>query len=51
MPIPPGVQVRSLPVPLERIIGAATLADILHPPAVLTFLDVLRKTGLFAGSV
>ena len=48
MPIPPGVQVRSLPVPLERIIGAAVLAHALHPPAVFTFLDVLRGTGLFA---
>ncbi|PSN19359.1 LysR family transcriptional regulator [filamentous cyanobacterium CCP5] len=49
-PIPKGVQVRSLPVPLERVIGAAVLADALHPPAVFTFLDVLRKTGLFARS-
>lgn len=48
MPIPPEVQVRSLPVPLERIIGAATLANVLHSPAVFTFLDLLRKTGLFA---
>lgn len=49
-PIPKGVTVRSLPVPLERVIGAAVLADALHPPAVFTFLDVLRKTGLFACS-
>ncbi|MBF2001014.1 MAG: LysR family transcriptional regulator [Synechococcales cyanobacterium C42_A2020_086] len=48
LPIPPGVQVRSLPDPLERIIGAATVANILHPPAVFAFLDVLRGSGLFA---
>jgi DNA-binding transcriptional LysR family regulator len=49
MPIPPGIEVRSLPVPLERIIGVAVMADQLHAPAVFTFLDVLRKTGLFTG--
>ncbi len=48
IPIPPGVQVRSLPVPLERIIGAAVLAEALHAPAVFTFLDLLRGTGMFA---
>lgn len=48
IPIPEGVQVRSLPVPLERIIGAATVANILQPPAVFAFLDLLRGTGLFA---
>jgi DNA-binding transcriptional LysR family regulator len=48
MPIPAGVQVRSLPVPLERIIGAAVLADAFHAPAVFAFLDLLRGTGLFA---
>ncbi len=48
MPIPAGVNVRSLPVPLNRVIGAAVLTNALHPPAVLTFLDVLRSTGLFA---
>lgn len=51
MPIPKGVVVRSLPVPLERVIGAAILANALYPPAVFTFLDVLRGTGLFAHSV
>lgn len=51
MPIPKGVVVRSLPVPLERVIGAAILANALYPPAVFTFLDVLRGTGLFAPSV
>jgi DNA-binding transcriptional LysR family regulator len=48
IPIPTGVQVRSLPVPLERIIGAAVLAEALHPPAVFMFLDLLRGTGMFA---
>lgn len=48
LPIPAGVQVRSLPVPLERIIGAAMLANVLHSPAVFTFLDSLRGTGIFA---
>lgn len=48
LPIPTEVQVRSLPVPLERIIGAAILADALHSPAVFTFLDLLRGTGRFA---
>jgi DNA-binding transcriptional LysR family regulator len=50
LPIPEGVEVRSLPVPLERIIGAATVANVLQPPAVFAFLDLLRGTGLFAGS-
>lgn len=48
LPIPDGIQVRSLPVPLDRVIGAAIVANILHPPAVLAFLDLLRGTGLFA---
>ncbi|MFM7427519.1 MAG: LysR family transcriptional regulator [Elainella sp.] len=48
LPIPEDVQVRSLPIPLERIIGAATVANILQPPAVFAFLDLLRGTGLFA---
>lgn len=48
LPIPEGVEVRSLPVSLERIIGAAVLANSLQVPAVFAFLDVLRGTGLFA---
>jgi DNA-binding transcriptional LysR family regulator len=48
LPIPADVQVRSLPVPLERIIGAAVLSDLIHPPTVFAFLDVLRGTGLFS---
>ncbi|MGB3494542.1 MAG: LysR family transcriptional regulator [Elainellaceae cyanobacterium] len=42
MPIPADVQVRSLPIPLMRSIGAAILADALHSPAVFRFLDLLR---------
>ena len=47
-PIPPGVQICSLPVKLERIIGAAVMADTLRPPAVFAFLDTLRA---WSGSV
>lgn len=43
-PIPPAVQVYSLPVPIERVIGAAILADALHPPAIYAFLDILRNS-------
>jgi DNA-binding transcriptional LysR family regulator len=50
MPIPSTVQVRSLPTPLERRIGAAVLASIWHSPTVMTFLDVLRGTGRFCKS-
>jgi DNA-binding transcriptional LysR family regulator len=45
-PIPPAVQVRSLPIPLDRSIGAATLVDTLHPPAVFAFLELLRSSSL-----
>ena len=48
LPIPEGVQVRSLPVPLARSIGAAVLTNMWHSPAVFTFLDLLRGTGMFA---
>jgi DNA-binding transcriptional LysR family regulator len=47
MPIPDGIQVRSLPVPLARIIVAAVPANLLLSPAVFTFLDVLREDGMF----
>ncbi|WP_008312905.1 LysR family transcriptional regulator [Leptolyngbya sp. PCC 6406] len=43
LPIPEGVQVRSLPVPLERIIGVATLAQTPHSPAVEEFLRLLHS--------
>lgn len=48
LPIPEKVQVRSLPVSLERVIGVAVLANSLQTPAAFTFLDVLRSTGRFA---
>jgi DNA-binding transcriptional LysR family regulator len=42
-PIPPGIQVYSLPVPLMRIIGVAVLSNELHTPAVFAFLDILKR--------
>ncbi|MBE9059780.1 LysR family transcriptional regulator [cf. Phormidesmis sp. LEGE 11477] len=41
MPIPDDVYVRSLPVRLDRVIGAATLASTPPAPAVKMFLDLL----------
>ena len=45
-PIPLGVQVYHLPVPLARVISVSVLADALHPPAVFAFLDMLKETYL-----
>lgn len=42
-PIPKGVQVYSLPVPLFRVIKVAVLADALQVPAVFAFLDLLKR--------
>lgn len=42
-PIPKEVQVYSLPVPFERVIAVAILADALHTPAVFAFLETLKK--------
>ena len=42
LPIPEDVYVRSLPVRLDRIIGAATLASTPPSPAAKAFLDVLK---------
>jgi DNA-binding transcriptional LysR family regulator len=47
LPIPEGVQVRSLPIPLERVIGAAILTNTLPSPAVAMFVDALREQGQF----
>jgi DNA-binding transcriptional LysR family regulator len=50
-PLPPDVQVRYLPVRLERIIRVAVLANALHPPSVYAFLDTLKymsQTGSIA---
>ena len=43
LPIPPRVQVRSLPVPLQRVIGVATLANTPRSPAVNVFLDMVQQ--------
>jgi DNA-binding transcriptional LysR family regulator len=48
LPIPEALVVRSLPVPLERRIGVAVVANQLQPPAVFSFLDLLRGVGQFA---
>lgn len=45
-PVPAGVQVFSLPVPLYRVIGIAVLADALQVPAVFAFLDILKCKDL-----
>jgi DNA-binding transcriptional LysR family regulator len=45
-PIPEGVQVYSLPVPLARTLGVAVLAEGLHPPATYAFLELLKQTNL-----
>lgn len=42
-PLPPEVQVRQLPVPLERVIRVITLADALHPPAVYAFVETIKR--------
>jgi DNA-binding transcriptional LysR family regulator len=46
-PIPAGVQVYSLPVPLVRVIGVAVLAGALQVPATFAFLETLKETDLF----
>ncbi|MGB3297442.1 MAG: LysR family transcriptional regulator [Phormidesmis sp.] len=48
LPIPDAVYVRSLPVRLNRVIGAAILASTPPAPAVKMFLDVLSHQGRFA---
>ena len=44
-PVPDGIQVKSLPVPLERVIAVATLADALLSREVFAFLDILKDTS------
>jgi DNA-binding transcriptional LysR family regulator len=41
-PIPAGIQVRSLPIPLFRTISVAVLSNSLLTPAAYAFLDLLR---------
>jgi len=43
-PIPPSVQVYSLPKPLFRTICVAVLANTLLTPATYTFLDLLKRS-------
>lgn len=40
-PIPTGVRVKTLPEPLERVVGVAMLENAVLPRAVFVFLDVL----------
>ncbi|MGL5871262.1 MAG: LysR family transcriptional regulator [Xenococcaceae cyanobacterium] len=42
-PIPEEIQVYSLPISLDRVIGVATLTDTLHIPAVFAFLELLKQ--------
>ena len=37
------VQMYSLPVPLDRVMGVVVLSNALPIPAVFTFLEMLRK--------
>lgn len=47
-PIPVDIQVRSLPIQLERIIGVAILANGLLPRSVFAFLDLLKANKVKA---
>jgi DNA-binding transcriptional LysR family regulator len=42
-PIPDGIQVFSLPVPLAQSIGAAVRTNALQNPAVYAFLEILKE--------
>lgn len=42
-PIPSGVSIAQLPMPLTRSIGAIVLAEALHPPSVFAFLQTLQQ--------
>lgn len=45
-PIPDEIQVKSLPVPLERVVVVAILADAILPKAAFAFLDMLKAMSL-----
>lgn len=45
-PVPAGVQVCSLPDPLERVIGLAWRVNELPVPLVYAFLDVIRLDAI-----
>lgn len=47
-PLPSSVRVYSLPIPFERIIGVAVVANALHTPAVFAFLDTVREVAKFS---
>ncbi|WP_414577306.1 LysR family transcriptional regulator [Anabaena sp. CCY 9402-a] len=47
VPIPPEVQVYSLPKPLERVMGIAVLSDSLHIPAVFKFLEMFKDFDFY----
>ncbi len=47
-PIPKTVQVYSLPVPLDRLIGVAILKEALQPPAVYALVETLRSQSIKA---
>ncbi|XWK89005.1 MAG: LysR family transcriptional regulator [Phormidium sp.] len=47
-PLPIGIKECNLPVPLQRVIGVAILANALHSPAIYAFLDALKNRGKFA---
>jgi DNA-binding transcriptional LysR family regulator len=49
-PIPAEIQVYSLPVPLERVIGVAVIDNALQTPPVFAFLDTLRNVARFSTS-
>jgi DNA-binding transcriptional LysR family regulator len=43
-PIPAKIQVRRLPVPLERVVRVVVLPNALHTPAVYAFLEALKDS-------
>ena len=45
LPIPKTIQVCHLPHPLTRLLGAVITEDSLHPPAIFTFLDIVKQVG------
>lgn len=45
LPIPGTVKVHPLPQPLTRLLAAVMLEEALHPPAVFTFLDLVKQIG------
>ncbi len=42
-PLPPEIELHHLPKPLERVIGVAIAADMLHTPPVFAFLETLKQ--------